>query len=163
MSLKTDWKDDVLDISMSGRRRYNIVRGNETVEQGVSLVDDTSYSQVGDTFGADELNEICEEVNGISSNLIANEINVPTSSWVSDSTNPNYGYKAIISSALYTNNFVPQYVDLIPYDGSVFFSDGEEDAKGLLNQIVNFSASGVTFYASAIPSVALKFRVGGQA
>lgn len=69
MSLKTDWKDDVLDISMSGRRRYNIVRGNETIEQGVSLVDDTSYSQVGDTFGADDLNEICEEVNNVSSNL----------------------------------------------------------------------------------------------
>lgn len=106
---------------------------------------------------------LSSSISQINSNLIANEINVPTSSWVSDSTNPNYGYKAVISSSLYSNNFIPQYVDMIPYDGSSFFSDGETEAKGLLNQIIDISASGVTFYASAIPSVALKFRIGGQA
>lgn len=104
-----------------------------------------------------------EDLNKINSNLIANEVNVPTSAWVSDSTSADYGYKAVISSALYSNNFIPQYVDLIPYSGSAFFSEGENEAKGILNPNVVFSASGVTFYASEIPSVALKFRVGGQA
>lgn len=104
-----------------------------------------------------------EDIKKINSNLIANEINVPTSAWVTDSTSSDYGYKAVISSALYSNNFVPQYVDLIPYDGSAFFSDGENDAKGILNPNIVINASGVTFYASEVPSVALKFRIGGQA
>lgn len=58
--MKTDWKDDVLAPIMKGKRRYNIYENDDST---VSFIDATQYSQVGDNFGAAELNQIGEEIN----------------------------------------------------------------------------------------------------
>lgn len=148
----------------------NIARGYSSVSsynKGDAVIyDNTLYRCLVDITTPEAFNLNHWErfyVADLNSNLIANEISVPTSSWVSDSTSADYGYKATISSALYSNNFIPQYVDMIPYDGSAFFSEDENEAKGILNPNIVINASGVTFYASEIPSVSLKFRIGGQA
>jgi hypothetical protein len=58
--LKTDWKDDKLSSSMNGQRQYiEIENSNGTV----SFSDVSEYDQVGDEFGAKELNELGAEIN----------------------------------------------------------------------------------------------------
>lgn len=59
MALKTDYKDDVLDTTVNEKRVYNLVdQSGNTVMSGLSLEDVTVYSQTGDSFGAQEINEI---------------------------------------------------------------------------------------------------------
>lgn len=58
--LRTDYKDDVLDTSVNTQRKYQMT----TNEDGtVSFTDVTEYSQVGDTFGAADVNAMNEAVN----------------------------------------------------------------------------------------------------
>lgn len=49
-ALRTDYQDDVFE----GNRKYNMVDNGDGT---VSLIDATIYSQVGDTYGASEINE----------------------------------------------------------------------------------------------------------
>ena len=58
MALKTDYKDDIF----SGDRKYaQIDNGDGTV----SFTDETEYDQVGDSFGATQINEIDGKINSI--------------------------------------------------------------------------------------------------
>lgn len=64
--LRTDYKDDVLDTSVNTQRKYQMV----TNEDGtVSFTDVTEYSQVGDTFGAADVNAMIEAVVELNSKL----------------------------------------------------------------------------------------------
>ena len=92
--------------------------------------------------------------------LNVNEISVPTTAWTSNS-HATYTKKAVIESNKFSDTFIPTSVDMIPSDGSAFFSAGETDAMGLLNPNVEFSDEAVTFYATDTPSTALKFRIRG--
>ena len=51
MALKTNYVDDVFE----GNRKYTMTTNADST---ISLVDATTYSQVGDTFGAEDINEI---------------------------------------------------------------------------------------------------------
>lgn len=62
MALKTDYKDDVL----SGERKYVIVDNGDGT---VSLRDVTQYTQVGDSFGALDINNTNEAVNSIQDDI----------------------------------------------------------------------------------------------
>lgn len=62
MSLKTNYKEDVF----SGNRKYTITNNGDGT---VSLTDVTEYSQVGDVFGADDINETNTAVNELTSYL----------------------------------------------------------------------------------------------
>lgn len=50
MALKTDYKDDVLE----GRRKYRMITNNDNT---VSFEDVTAYTQEGDSFGANDIND----------------------------------------------------------------------------------------------------------
>lgn len=123
-----------------------------------------SYTEMQDKF--DELvrsvvvpkfNDLSDELDDT---LTVNEITVATTDWVSN-THETYTKKAVIESTLFSDTFVPVSVDLIPSDGTAFFSDGELSAMSLLNQNVEFSDEDVTFYAKGVPSTNLKFRIRG--
>lgn len=58
--LKTNYKDDVLDTQVNTKRRYNMI---ENADGTVSLEETTAYSQVGDSFGAMDINSTNEAVN----------------------------------------------------------------------------------------------------
>lgn len=58
--MKTDWKEDKLSLAMGGKRKYQIY---ENADGTVSFNDATEYDQVGDEFGASQLNEIGTEMN----------------------------------------------------------------------------------------------------
>lgn len=64
MALKTDYKDDIF----SGNRKYaQIDNGDGTI----SFTDETEYDQVGDSFGATQINQIDSSINDLNSELTA--------------------------------------------------------------------------------------------
>ena len=105
-----------------------------------------------------KFNDLSDDLDGIVGNIT--EITIPTTAWENNS-HATYTKKAVIASTKFSSTFVPVAVDLIPTDGTAFYSSGEEDALGILNPLIDFSDTDVTFYASDTPSVALKFRIRG--
>ena len=61
--LRTDFKDDVLDVTQNEKRKYRIIHNDDGT---ISLEDATVYLQQGDSFGANDLNEM---------NRMANQMN----------------------------------------------------------------------------------------
>lgn len=62
MALKTDYKDDILSSVMGGKRKYEITYENGSKEYA-TIDDISSYEQIGDIFGAKDINDTNEEVN----------------------------------------------------------------------------------------------------
>ena len=63
--LKTDYRDDVLDVSANAKRIFNLVdQDGNVIVANVSIQDITKYTQEGDTFGAADINATNEAVNG---------------------------------------------------------------------------------------------------
>lgn len=69
MALRTDYKDDILDLTQNTQRKYRMITNADGT---ISFEDVTIYSQVGDSFGAAELNEIANSVNEGGSNMYYN-------------------------------------------------------------------------------------------
>lgn len=59
-TLPTNYKDDILNSSMGGKRRY---KQTTNADGTVSLEDVSTYDQVGSNFGASQLNAISKAVN----------------------------------------------------------------------------------------------------
>lgn len=66
MSLKNDYKDAVLNADTNTKRKYQMIDNGDNT---ISLVDVTDYTQVGDDFGAQDINEITGEINGHTTSL----------------------------------------------------------------------------------------------
>lgn len=64
--LKTTYQDDVLDTSVNEKRKYNMI---QNADGTVSFEDVTTYSQIGDSFGAADINSTNEKVNEVNNNL----------------------------------------------------------------------------------------------
>ena len=162
--LKKTWKDTIAEYP-NRRVLTNVSTGDTstvTVTRSIGTV-----SQEGDAWNAENMNDLEDRIGNefttINSNLVANEFTITTSMWVADSASEEFGYKATFSTNKYTNTFVPLYVDIIPSDGSAFFSEEELEWKnGGLNYMAEVSANGFTVWANDIPTVDLKFRVGGE-
>lgn len=104
-----------------------------------------------------KFNELSTEMDGV---LSVNDFTIPSDAWVANS-HATYTKKAVIESTKFSNDFIPVSVDMIPSDGSAFFSDAEQAAMGLLNPNCEFSDTDVTFYATDEPTTALKIRIRG--
>ena len=59
-TLPTNYVDDVLNESMDGKRRYNMI---PNADGSTSLEDVTAYDQVGSNFGASNLNTMNQAIN----------------------------------------------------------------------------------------------------
>lgn len=59
-TLATDYQDDILNSSMNGKRRYNLIQNSDGT---VSLEDVSTYDQVGSNFGAGNINATNQAVN----------------------------------------------------------------------------------------------------
>lgn len=65
--LKTDYKDDVLATSQQGKRTFNIVGKNgEILFEDVHIEDTSKYTQVGDEYGQEIINEQNSAINQLS-------------------------------------------------------------------------------------------------
>lgn len=58
--LPVDFKDDILNVSMNGKRRYNLVPNSDGT---YSLEDVSTYDQVGSSYGAGQINPLNQAVN----------------------------------------------------------------------------------------------------
>ena len=59
-TLPVNFKDDILDASMNGRRRYQLISNSDGT---YSLEDVTEYTQEGSNFGAAQINATNTAVN----------------------------------------------------------------------------------------------------
>lgn len=59
-TLLTNFVDDILNASMNGKRRYNLIPNDDGT---YSLEDVTTYDQIGSDFGSAIVNAICNAVN----------------------------------------------------------------------------------------------------
>lgn len=59
-TLPVDFKDDIMNSSMGGKRRYRMINNSDGT---ISLEDVTKYDQVGSNFGASQMNATNEAVN----------------------------------------------------------------------------------------------------
>lgn len=58
--LRTDYQDEILDVSVNTQRKYRQVDNGDGT---ISFVDETEYSQQGDSFGAGDINATNQAVN----------------------------------------------------------------------------------------------------
>lgn len=58
--LPVDFKDDVLQAAMAGKRRYRVIQNEDGT---ISLDDVTEYSQIGNSYGAAQMNATNMAVN----------------------------------------------------------------------------------------------------
>lgn len=72
MALKTNYKDDVF----TGSRKYKQVNNSDGT---VSFTDMTTYAQKGDTYGAAQINEVNDIINGFSTNMFKSTDSVGSS------------------------------------------------------------------------------------
>lgn len=60
--LKTTYKDEVLQQGET-YRKYNLVKGEEVIQEGIHLVPAYTPKQPGDSYGAADINELNKIVN----------------------------------------------------------------------------------------------------
>ena len=76
VDLRTDFKDDILDITENSQRKYRMITNDDGT---VSFVDETVYTQVGDSFGAGDVNNITSRLNIIRATLTVGNTQVVVS------------------------------------------------------------------------------------
>lgn len=59
-TLPVNFKDDILQDSMAGKRRYRVIQNDDGT---ISLEDATQYTQLGDSFGQGQINATNQAVN----------------------------------------------------------------------------------------------------
>lgn len=77
VDLRTDFKDDILDMSENTQRKYRMITNADGT---ISLVDETVYLQNGDSFGAGDVNNMSIRLNIIRDVLIAGSTQITISS-----------------------------------------------------------------------------------
>lgn len=65
-NLRTDFVDDILNASENTRRKFRMISNDDGT---ISFEDVTAYSQVGDSFGATEVNKTNGAVNELNESL----------------------------------------------------------------------------------------------
>ena len=96
-TLKTNYKDDILDTSANTQRKYRIVNNADGT---ISLEDVTVYTQNGDSFGAADINKTNQAVLDLNSSL----------EWI------NKPYTQIYSSNTINENGTKINMDLSQYN-----------------------------------------------
>lgn len=66
--LPVNFKDDVIDTSVSDKRRYNLITNSDGT---TSLEDVTMYEQIGSDFGAEQVNQTNGKVNELIDDSVA--------------------------------------------------------------------------------------------
>ena len=138
MALKTDYKDAMFD----GLRRYQIIQNEDG---SVSIPDMTNYMQVGDRFGANDINETNKAVNKL---LVPREIFLPASGW-----SDTYPYEQTVAVDGITAEDDLRIIGVVHADGNTAEQDKAIDkAAGLLMYHADGVQDGaVTFRAKKRP------------
>ena len=73
MALKENYKDDILDVSVNTKRKYQMENNGDGT---VSFTDVTEYTQQGDSFGSGDINATNVKVNTIDSAVATLDANL---------------------------------------------------------------------------------------
>lgn len=87
--LPVNFKDDILAASMGGKRRYKLI---QNADGTVYLEDTTTYTQVGSSFGAAQINATNGAVNALAANLAGLNFQVVTELPEDAASHPNTVY-----------------------------------------------------------------------
>lgn len=145
---------------------FNVTNG----EDGTSIASITKTSTVGlvDTYTVTltdgTVGGTFEVTNGRDgTELVTTNFTILSTDWTANAGTDatDFPYVCEISSALYSNTFIPAEVLLLGADSSDYPSSSEMDAIGLVDQYIKFTASGVRLRATAAPSVTLTLVVRG--
>lgn len=88
--LPTNFLDDIMNVSMNGKRRYNLINNPDGT---ISLEDVTKYDQVGSAFGGGQINQTNAVVNGL------NEEMEQQPKWIYDESGKIIEYKTSVGGA----------------------------------------------------------------
>lgn len=134
--LRTDFKDDVLDVTQNEKRKYRIIHNDDGT---ISLEDATVYLQKGDSFGANDINEMNEITNqmlGVNEKL--EEINRhPKTSLTSEEGTHDLRYNEKQLQVKENDNWVPATVDMV-------FGNGKKISKIRYGQKITYGGSDIS-------------------
>ena len=141
-TLPTNFKDDILDTSVNARRRYRMY---ENTDGTIELEDVTEYSQVGDAFGAGQINSTNTEVNKkFDKNMIVRDLDI-----ISAITKEGYVPDALAIKEV--NDSLQWYIDngFLPPVGVLFkqittSSVPRIEANSTYTYTINFEAESVS-------------------
>lgn len=154
--LRTNYKDDILAPGQNARK----YRMQANIDGTVSLVDETEYTQEGDTFGGGDMNATNEVVNFLNE---PQTFSILTSAWVantgSDAT--DFPYVANITTSLYTSSFTPSEVLLLGADPTDYPTAADETAIGVVDKYVKFTGTSIRLRATSAPASTLNLVVRG--
>ena len=102
--LKEDYLDDVLDVTKNTKRRYRMIQNKDGT---VSFEDVTDYSQIGDSFGAKDVNAINEAINGLSETIGYSSKNLLDCSGLVETTNGGVTFTPV-----YNENGGLEYIEV---------------------------------------------------
>lgn len=162
--LKKTWKDTIAEYP-NRRVLTNVSTGDTstvTVTRSIGTV-----SQEGDAWNAENMNDLEDRIGNefttINSNLVANEYVITSDMWVSDTSNEDYPYKCTITSAKYKADGNYSAFVLPMATDSPFYTEEEKEFKDSLVFDNGYTSNGsISFWASEIPTVSIKFRIYGE-
>lgn len=113
-TLPTNYVDDVLNGAMDGKRRYREI---PNADGTISLEDATTYDQIGNNFGASQVNLMNDNIN---QSFDANKM-LKTMDEVNAVTQEGYGVDALVVKEL--NNSLTKVKTYVGDDGKLHFID----------------------------------------
>lgn len=113
-TLPTNYVDDVLNGAMDGKRRYREI---PNADGTISLEDATTYDQIGNNFGASQLNLMNDNIN---QSFDANKM-LKTMDEVNAVEQEGYGVDALVVKQLNSSlKFLPDYENAInPFSSNI--------------------------------------------
>ena len=123
MALKTDYKDYVY----SGNQKFKITANSDGTS---TIADSTTYSQVGDTFGASDLNATNEAVNALDTGKISTGLDV-TGTLSAGSTSITLSSSKITTSSIldfYTSIYGVSPSEVVVSSGEVVLTFDSQDS-----------------------------------
>ena len=159
MALKTDYKDDQLDLDVNLNRRFrlNAVSGETDVYE---FEDVTEYDVEGDRFGANDINSTNVAVNNLATEYT---YTVETTDWVANTDvatdTDYYTYKAdVTASGVNSTSPFSWHMN----GAGIIPTEEETESINMILEAIS-STNKVTLYATDQPTVELTLAmVGGR-
>ena len=108
MILPENYQNEILNAQMSNRRQYQMI---DNVNGTVSFIDVTVYDQQGSIFDADDINDICTQINLNTSKIEELELAIDTGGGGGGT-----GLAIIVADSLPTTDIKQKTIYLIPSD-----------------------------------------------
>ncbi len=121
MTLKTDYKDEILDVTKNVKKKYNLIQNDDGT---VSLEDVTSYSQTGDMFGAKDINSTNAEIEKLKSMGIESIKIFPI--WIN-----NFMNSATLFGIITDKTFIEMYQESYLFISPIVDSTGGAELKSV--------------------------------